>query len=165
MPVSLTLESCDGNVKIPFQALTCPRRVTGTYKIVDWQRYQSKWPHLSVCKLSDPAADPMVNLLIGQDQIDLHFSKCDVKGDPGKPVARLGPLGWSCIGHPDRITIAKEIETNLAYTVFCRPRVFDEINNSLKRFWEIETMGIKKNPSRILWQLKKKMLLRRRINP
>ena len=88
MPVSLTLESCDGNVKIPLQALTCPRRVTGTYKIVDWQMYQSRWPHLSVCNLPDPAADPMVDLLTGQDQIDLHFSKCDVKGDPGKPVAR-----------------------------------------------------------------------------
>ena len=50
MPASLTLESCDGNVKIPFQALTCPPRVTGTYKKVDWQRYQSRWPHLSVCK-------------------------------------------------------------------------------------------------------------------
>ena len=145
MPVSFTLESCDGNVKISFQALTCPRRVTGTYKIVDWQRYQSSWPHLSVCKFPDPAADPIVDLLIGQDQIDLHFSKCDVKGDPGEPVARLGPLGWSCIGHPDRRTTAKEIQTNLAYTLFCRPRVFDEINDSLKRFWEIETLGIQKS--------------------
>ena len=92
MPVSFNLESCDGNVKIPFQALTCSRRVTGTYKIVDWQRYQGRWHHLSVCKFPDPAADPVVDLLIGQDQINLHFSKCDVKGDPGEPVARLGPL-------------------------------------------------------------------------
>ncbi|XP_068691110.1 uncharacterized protein [Montipora foliosa] len=118
MPVSFTLESCDGNVKIPFQALTCPRRVTGTYKIVDWQRYQSSWPHLSVCKFPDPAADPIVDLLIRQDQIDLHFSKCDVKGDPGEPVAR--------------------------------PRVFDEINDSLKRFWEIETLGIQKSKPYIM---------------
>ena len=29
MPVSMTLESCDRNVKLPFKALTCPRRVTG----------------------------------------------------------------------------------------------------------------------------------------
>ena len=145
MPVTLTLESFDGNVKIPFQALTCPCRVTGTYKIVDWQRYQSRRPHLSGCKFPDPAADPMVDLLIEQHQIDLHFSKCDVKGDPGEPVARLGPLGWSCIGHPDRRTIAKEIQTNLAYTLFCRPWVFDEINNSLKHFWEIGTMGTRKS--------------------
>ena len=137
-------------MKIPFQALTCPRRVTGTYKIVDWQRYQSRWPHLSVCKFPDPAADPVADLLIGQDQIDLHFFKCDVKGDPGEPVARLGPLGWSCIGHPDRRTTAKEIQTNLAYTLFCRPRVFDEINDSLKCFWEIETLGIQKSKPNIM---------------
>ena len=55
----------------------------------------------------------MVDLLIGQDQIDLHFSKCDIKGDPGEPVATLGPLGWSCIGHPHRRTTAKVIQTNL----------------------------------------------------
>ena len=108
MPVTLTLESCDGNVKMPLQALTCPRQLTGTYKIVDWQRYQSRWPHLSVCKFPDPAADLMVDLLIGQDQIDLHFSKCHVKGDPGELIARLRPLGWSCIGHPDRRTIARD---------------------------------------------------------
>jgi len=83
MPVSLILKSCDGNVKVPFKALTCPRRVTGSYKIVDWQKYQDCWPHLSVCKFSDPAADPIVDVLIGQDQIDLHFSKCDVRGNPG----------------------------------------------------------------------------------
>ena len=100
MPVRLTLESCDGNVKTPSQAMTCPRRVTGTYKIVDWQRHQSRWPHLNVCKFPDPAVDPMVDLLIGQD----HFSKCDIKGDPGEPVARLGSMGWSYIGHPDRRT-------------------------------------------------------------
>ena len=39
MPVSLILESCDANVKVPFKALTCHRRVTGSYKIVDWQKY------------------------------------------------------------------------------------------------------------------------------
>ena len=145
MPVSLILESCDGNVKVPFKALTCPRRVTGSYKIVDWQKYQDRWPHLSVCKFSDPAADPIVDVLIGQDQIDLHFSKCDVRGNPGEPIARLGPLGWSCVGHPEKRTTARNPRTNLACTFFCRPQVFDEINDSLKRFWEIETLGIQQS--------------------
>ena len=101
-------------------------------------------------RLQDPAADLMVDLLIGQDQIYLHFSKCDVKGDPGEPLARLGPLGWSCIGHPDRRTTAKEIQTNFTYTLLCRPQVFDEINDSLKRFWEIETMGTQKSKPYIM---------------
>ena len=36
MPVSMTLESCDGNVTRSFKALKCPRRVTGNFKAVDW---------------------------------------------------------------------------------------------------------------------------------
>ena len=99
---NFTLESFDGSVKLHFKALTCPHRVTGGYKIIDWQKYQSQWPHLIVCKFPDPAADPLVDVLIGQDQIDLHFSRCDVRGNSDEPIARLGPLGWSYVGHSDR---------------------------------------------------------------
>ena len=83
MPVNMTLESCDGNVRLPFKALTCPRRVTGSYKAVDWSKFQDRWPHLRVCKFPEPPADPIVDVLIGQDHIDLHFSKCDVRGNSG----------------------------------------------------------------------------------
>ena len=110
MAISLILESCDGNVKVLFKALTCPRRVTGSYKIVDWQEYQDRGPHLSVCKFSHPAADPIVDVLIAQDQLDLHFSKCDVRGNSGEPLARLRPLGWSCVGHSGKRTLLETRE-------------------------------------------------------
>ena len=100
LPVSLTLESCAGNVKVPFKAVTFPRRVTASYNIVDWQKYQDGWPHLSACKFSDPPTDPIVDVLIGQDKTDLQFSKCDVRRNLGRLIATLGPLGWSCVGHP-----------------------------------------------------------------
>ena len=48
MPVNFILESCDGSVRLPFKALTCPRRVTGGYEIIG---------PLSVCKFLDLAAD------------------------------------------------------------------------------------------------------------
>ena len=83
MPVSMTLESCDGNVTRSFKALTCPRRVTGNFKAVDWSKFQDRWSHLRVCKFPEPPADPAVDVLIGQDHIDLHFSKCDVRGNSG----------------------------------------------------------------------------------
>ena len=95
--VSMTLESCDGNVRLPFKALTCPRRVTGNYNAVVWSKFQDRWPHLRVCKFPEPPAEPIVDVLIGQDQIDLHYSKCDVRGNLGEPIARLGHLGWSCV--------------------------------------------------------------------
>ena len=145
MPVSMTLESCDGNVRLPFKALTCPRRVTGSYKAVDWSKFQDQWPHLRVCKFPEPPADPIVDVLIGQDHIDLHFSKCDVRGKAGEPIARLGPLGWSCVGPPEGKSINGNSRTNLACTFFTRPHIFNENNDSLKRFWEIQTLGIHEN--------------------
>lgn len=98
LSVRVSPESCDGNVKTTFEALTCPRRLTGSYKAVDWSKFQDRWPNLRVCKFTEPASDPVFDLLIGQDQIDLHFTKVDVRGKPGEPIARLGPLGWSCVG-------------------------------------------------------------------
>ena len=50
MPVNMTLESCDGNVRLPFKALTCPRRVTGSYKAVDWSMFQDRWPNLQISR-------------------------------------------------------------------------------------------------------------------
>ena len=145
MPVSMTLESCDGNVRLPFMALTCPCRVTGNYKTVDRSKFQGRWPHLLVCKLPEPSADPIVDVLIGQDHIDLHFSKCDGRGNSGEPIARLGPLGWSCVGPSEGKTINGNNRMNLACTFFTRPHMFSEIKDSLKRFWEIDTLGIHEN--------------------
>ena len=111
---------------------------------IDWQKNQSRWPHLSVCKFPDPAADPRVNvhILIGQHQIDLHFSKCDARGNSGETIARLGPLRWSCVGHPHKKSTARDLQANVSYALFCRPQAFYEISDTVKRFWEIETLGI-----------------------
>ena len=144
MPVKVTLESTDGNHSILFSAYTCPRQITGKYRVVDWDHYQSSWPHLQVCKFPTVPDDPIVDVLIGQDHIDLHHSQCDVKGAPGEPIARLGPLGWSCIGSPmknDQERTPGTIRSHYAYTFFTKPKVFEEINHSLKRFWEIDSLG------------------------
>ena len=42
----------------------------------------------------------IVDLLIGVDHSDLLYSLEDVRGQPGEPIARLTPLGWTCIGNP-----------------------------------------------------------------
>ncbi len=132
MPVDVSLESCDGNVEVQFSVFTCPRQITGKYRVVHWRRHQKRWPHLQVCNFPEVAADTIVDVLIGQDHIDLHYSRCDVKGHPGEPIARLGPLGWTCIGHPELKGSTSVQRSNLAYTFFVRPQVLDEINHSLK---------------------------------
>lgn len=42
----------------------------------------------------------MVDVLIGIDCADLHYALEEIRGRPGEPVARLTPLGWTCIGNP-----------------------------------------------------------------
>ena len=141
MPVDLVLESSDGNVKIQFKAFTCPRQITGNYKVVDWKRHQQRWSHLQVCNFPEATVDPLVDVLIGQDQVDLHYSRCDVKGEPGEPIARLGPLGWSCIGNPEKKSSAYcQARTNFVYTFFAKSRSLEDLNVSLKRFWEVESV-------------------------
>ena len=41
---------------------------------------------------------PIVDLPIGLDCADLHYSFKDIRGKPGQPIARLTPLGWTCVG-------------------------------------------------------------------
>ena len=141
MPVDLILEHSDGNVQVPFQAFTCPRQITGSYKVVDWRRYQKRWSHLGVCNFPEATVDPLVDVLIGQDQVDLHYARCDIRGKPGEPIARLGPLGWSCIGDPEEKSSARcPLRTNLIYTFFAKSESFEELNHSLKIFWELESV-------------------------
>ena len=54
-------------------------------------------------------------MLIGIDYAELQFSIRDVRGQPGEPVARLTPLGWTCIGSP------KLAEDSVKETIFRSP--------------------------------------------
>lgn len=82
-----------------------------------------------------------MDVVIGQDQVELHYARCDVKGEPGEPIARLGPLGWSCTGNPEKRSSASgQLRTMLVYTFFAKPRPLEDLNQSLKRFWEIESV-------------------------
>ena len=112
-----------------------------------------------MCNFPETAFDPVVDVLIDQDHIDLHYSRCDVKGKPGEPIARLGPLGWSCIGYPERkVERGEVVRTNFAYTFFTRPRVFDEINNSLRRFCEVDSLGIELKAKEVITNEQKEAL-------
>jgi hypothetical protein len=48
-------------------------------------------------------------LLISVDNTELHYSRADIFGESWAPIARLGPLGWTCIGAPD----AAEVRTHV----------------------------------------------------
>ena len=81
----------------------------------------------------------LVDILIGVAHINLHYSFKDVKGRPGEPVARLTPLGWTCVG-PSSTHRSGGLQTNFTHTYFVREQQenSEEISNLLRRFWEIE---------------------------
>ena len=130
MPLDVTIESLDGEFSKDITVKTCPKTVTGNYKVENWKQSKDRWAHLKECDFAEPAQDGVVDLLIGVDNAELHYSRADVRGEEGGPVARLGTfgldmhwitrrkavdrskgtcqlhvvcptLGWTCIGSPE----------------------------------------------------------------
>lgn len=112
--------------------------MTGNLRVVDWNDHVHKWPHLQHIDLPKVCSRPIVDLLIGMDYQDLHFSLKDVRGNPGEPMARLTPLGWTCIGHFDNVNH----HSNFAHAYFINDYLqLNEINSTFQRFWEEEEVG------------------------
>ena len=146
MPVKIEIECVSGDFGKVIEVNTCPHQVTGTYKVEDWNKTKKQWPHLEQCDFPKPAKNGLVDLLIGVDNADLHYSKADVNGPPGSPIARLGPLGWTCIGPTGRQLgkrshlimhsfLTRDAHIEKANVGCC------DVNNTLRKFWEIETYG------------------------
>jgi len=132
--------------------------VTGNYRVVNWTEHQNKWPHLNPCSFAKPANDGLVDLLIGIDNAELHYSHVDLRGESGRPVARLGPLGWRCIGAPDENEAART-RSHVSRALFTKePLQSDgresccDVDNNLKRFWEIEKSGTERTDRLVLTQ-------------
>ena len=105
MPLKIEIESVDGQLSKEISVKMCQRKVTGNYRVVNWTEHQSKWPHLTQCSFAKPANNGLVDLLVGIDNAELHYSRVDLRGKGGGPIARLGPLGWSCIGAPEKFVV------------------------------------------------------------
>ena len=97
-PITVELGSVDGDVSITTSAYTA-NRVTGNMAVIDWNQFKLEWPHLRNIAFPLSATRPIVDVLIGIDCAELHCALQEVRGRPGEPVARLTPLGWTCISN------------------------------------------------------------------
>ena len=91
-PVECVIESLDGKSCSKVTAFTA-NRVTGNMNVTDWNTCAKMWPHLKGLPFYKLGSTSTVDVLIGLDCSDLHFSVKDVRGNPGEPVARLTLLG------------------------------------------------------------------------
>ena len=74
-------------------------------------------------------------MLIGVDYPDFHFSLKDIGGKPGQPIAKLAPLGWTCIENPNNTT------TNWHQNQ-CTRTYFSSANGEPgKKFWDVEDIS------------------------
>ena len=130
---------------------------------MDWNQHQKEWPHLRQCDFPTPAKDGLVDLLIGIDNPELHFSIIDFQGPQGGPVARRGPLGWTCIGPPMK-SGESAVRSHTLRTLCIRGTSAStsipaccNLDQTLRNFWEIESAGTEIQP-RILSQEEKEAL-------
>ena len=161
MPLKIEIESLDGRFSKEISFKMCAQKVTGNYRVVNCSTYQNKWPHLTQCSFAKPANDGVVDLLIEIDNSELHYSNVDLRGRNGGPIARLGPLGWSCIGAPEENDSVRA-RSHAIRTLFTREPLWNEkkgsccdVDNSLKRFWEIEKSGTDRE-DRLVYSPKKR---------
>ena len=137
-PVSVGLKSVTGDVSMIVNAYTV-NTVTGNMPVVDWNNYKQRWPHLRHNEFPCSSRRPIVDMQIGLDCAELHFALQEVRSRPGQHIARLTPLGWTCIGNLDP-NFAPVLQTNFTY--FERDQTeLEKLNNNLKKFWEIENVS------------------------
>ena len=129
IPVECGIESLDGRINMNITAFTA-NRVTGNMKAVNWARYTKNWNHLKDIKFRYLGPRRIVDILIGIDCADLHYSIKDVRGKPGEPVARLTLLGWTCIGHPS-LCPEQNYRTNFICTYFVQEESSVELGNAI----------------------------------
>jgi len=110
-------------------------------KAVNCARYAKNWNQLKDINFPYLGSLPIVDILIGIDYAALHYSIKDVRGKPGKPVARLTPLGRTCIGHPS-LCPEQNCRTNFIRTYFVHEESSVALGNAMRKFWEIEDNGL-----------------------
>ncbi|KRZ94565.1 hypothetical protein T08_4204 [Trichinella sp. T8] len=115
------------------QALTVPSLC---YRIPESKILTSEWEHLQFLDpiLDDESSDE-VHVVIGIDYYYRFIGDAIRRGKPGDPAAVETVLGWIICGpvnpHPPPETVA-------AFNAVVEPKVED----LLRRFWEIEEMGV-----------------------
>ena len=131
--VKFELESCHGRVKKEVAAQPA-KRVTGNMRAINWVVEKKKWSHLKGIRFPSLGRHPIciIDMLIGLDLSDLHCSLKEVKGNPGEPIARLTPLGWTSIG---LFQENSENEVNHMSFFIGEERQLDAL---IKQMWEIE---------------------------
>ena len=120
-------------------------------KLVNWIKLKHNWEHLSKIHFPKLAPGRSIDVLLGADHHDLMYSMKEIPGQSDQPSARLCPLGWTAVGKVE--AMARIAQNHTAFHHTCRANQEgiaiahqrDEdhsLNDMLKRFWDLESIGI-----------------------
>ena len=122
--------------------------VVGDCTAIDWNTHRKTYQHLSTIPFNQPIKQGQIGILIGIDHPHLHTTIQEIKSDTyTDPIARLTPLGWTCIG---QIRTEKKVRIRSTYikklSMFAKNQQdIADINKTLNKFWEIEALPHREN--------------------
>ena len=137
MPVEFDVSSVSSEETVHMQAETLSR-VAGDFRPVNWRKRKRHFDHLAHIDFPALGQKPIVDLLIGLDYSDLHRSIQDICGEPGDPIARRTPLGWTCIGPTSLLLPVKTASRCHLAVPTDSSTDNDELTRQLMCFWEKE---------------------------
>ena len=118
--------------------------ITSDTPAVQWSELKNKWPHLSLIPFQQVAKRLQIDVLIGSDHPLFHRVLQEICGNkPDDPVARLTTLGWVCFGPTLVEDYRRKPKSHFTHTYrTSHIRNGESIDDLLRSFWELESMGI-----------------------
>ena len=151
--LEIGLESVDGKVDTTIVVKTSDK-ICGGMKPTDWVTMKQQWNHLKDIPFPHLAEKGVIDVLLGSDYYHLMFPMQEIRGQEDEPAARLCPLGWTAIGRIGKSTQPRGtacVNTGYLHTFrTCAQQLTpdivtasdEDLNVTLKRFWDLETLGI-----------------------
>ena len=134
--VSIPVMPMERNAKFTLSALTTTQ-VTGDLRGRKWENVKGRYHHLHDIPL-DEFCSKRVDMIIGLDNPRLHVSLEERVGNPGEPMARKTPLGWSIIGPIEHSNLKKPSTQFVKMHFLQNQSELQEINSNIQRMWKIE---------------------------
>ena len=120
--------------------------ITGNTPAIQWNDLKRNWSHLKSIPFENVANRRQVDVLIGSDHPIFHQVLREVPGEQGnEPIARLTKLGWVCFGPTEVSKLQKKSRSHVSVRTYCTDSTAVETNNLIRKFWELEAIGIQDN--------------------
>ena len=133
----IEIGSMDGDLRRKIGVRTL-EQLCPNLRMPNWQREKSRWPHLSDIDFPSIEVQGVVDLLVGADHPELMLALDERFGQVGDPVARLTPLGWTCVGALDdeMSTSFHGLHSSTYLTLSDR-----QVDESLRSLWNMDLLN------------------------